>query len=137
MQLLSASRRWAPLVLIAIGLLACGEREKKDRRRSPGPGSGHRLHGHRPGCSRHLRLRRPGRTFHIVQIRARVDGFLEKRTYTEGAMVRAGQVMFLMDRKPFEAALQQARGSLALADAQRTMVQANLARSGRWPPKMP
>jgi membrane fusion protein (multidrug efflux system) len=39
-----------------------------------------------------------------VEIRARVDGFLEKRAYTEGALVNAGQTLFLMDRLPFEAA---------------------------------
>ena len=32
-----------------------------------------------------------------VEIRARVDGFLDKRMYTEGALVQAGQTLFLMD----------------------------------------
>lgn len=63
-----------------------------------------------------------------VEIRARVDGFLEKRVYTEGALVKAGQTMFLMDRKPFEAALQQARGELAQAQARLDVSSANLAR---------
>ncbi|MBI5580367.1 MAG: efflux RND transporter periplasmic adaptor subunit [Deltaproteobacteria bacterium] len=129
MQCLSAWRRWTPLVLIAVGLLACGEKEKD----LAGAGS----QGPVPVTALTVTARDVPVTFeyvaqtessHIVQIRARVDGFLEKRAYTEGSMVRAGQVMFLMDRKPFEAALQQARGSLALANAQRTMVQANLAR---------
>src|SRR3954466_14608071 len=39
-----------------------------------------------------------------VQIQARVDGFLDRRLYREGEMVRAGQPLFQMDRKPFEAA---------------------------------
>ena len=39
-----------------------------------------------------------------VEIRARVDGFLEKRVYTEGSLVKEGQTLFFMDRKPFEAA---------------------------------
>ena len=129
MQLLSAWRRWAPLALIAIGLLACGEREKD----KTGAGSQSPV----TVTAFTVTARDVPVTFdyvaqtessHIVQIRARIDGFLEKRAYTEGALVRVGQVMFLMDRKPFEAALQQARGSLALAEAQRTMVQANLAR---------
>ncbi|OUL85219.1 efflux transporter periplasmic adaptor subunit, partial [Paraburkholderia hospita] len=41
-----------------------------------------------------------------VEIRARVDGFLDKRVYTEGQLVHAGQTLFLMDPKPFQAALQ-------------------------------
>ncbi|MBN3758322.1 biotin/lipoyl-binding protein, partial [Paraburkholderia sp. Tr-20389] len=40
-----------------------------------------------------------------VEIRARVDGFLERRLYDEGSLVKEGQVLFVMDRKPFEAAL--------------------------------
>lgn len=52
-----------------------------------------------------------------VEIRARVDGFLEKRIYTEGALVKEGQTLFLMDRRPFEASLQQARGELAQQQA--------------------
>jgi membrane fusion protein (multidrug efflux system) len=63
-----------------------------------------------------------------VEIRARVDGFLEKRVYVEGELVRAGQPMFLMDRKPFEAVLQQARGELAQRQAQLDTAQANLTR---------
>ncbi len=63
-----------------------------------------------------------------VQIRARVDGFLDKRVYTEGALVRAGQILFIMDRKPFDAALQTAKGELAQQQARLTVAKANLAR---------
>ena len=38
-----------------------------------------------------------------VNIAARVSGFLDKRVYTEGAVVKAGQVLFRMDQKPFQA----------------------------------
>ena len=63
-----------------------------------------------------------------VQIRARVDGFLDRRTYEEGALVKTGQTMFLMDPKPFEAALQTARGQLAQQQARHQVAKANLAR---------
>ena len=63
-----------------------------------------------------------------VQIRARVDGFLDKRVYTEGQAVRAGQTMFLMDAKPFEAALQSAKGQLAQQQARLEVAKANLGR---------
>lgn len=63
-----------------------------------------------------------------VEIRARVDGFLDKRAYTEGDLVHAGQTLFLMDKKPFEAALQTARGELAQQQARLTVTKANLAR---------
>lgn len=63
-----------------------------------------------------------------VEIRARVDGFLERRMYTEGSLVQAGQILFLMDTKPFEAALQQAKGELAQQQAKLQVAEANLAR---------
>jgi membrane fusion protein, multidrug efflux system len=63
-----------------------------------------------------------------VEIRARVEGFLEKRVYIEGAPVKSGQVMFTMDRKPFEAALKAAEGELAQQRARLTTTRANLNR---------
>jgi membrane fusion protein (multidrug efflux system) len=63
-----------------------------------------------------------------VEIRARVDGFLDKRVYTEGQPVKAGQILFLMDAKPFEATLQSARGQLAQQQARLTVAKANLNR---------
>jgi membrane fusion protein (multidrug efflux system) len=63
-----------------------------------------------------------------VEIRARVDGFLDKRVYVEGDMVRAGQTLFLMDPKPFEAALKSAKAQLAQQQARWTVTRANLAR---------
>jgi membrane fusion protein (multidrug efflux system) len=63
-----------------------------------------------------------------VEIRARVEGFLEKRLYTEGELVKAGQKMYQMDQKPFQAALQSAKGQLAQQEAALAMAQATLAR---------
>ncbi|SFM87856.1 efflux RND transporter periplasmic adaptor subunit [Variovorax sp. OV329] len=63
-----------------------------------------------------------------VEIRARVNGFLEKRVYTEGSFVQPGQVLFRMDRKPFEADLQAAKGELAQQQARLTTARANLNR---------
>ncbi len=47
-----------------------------------------------------------------VNIQARVTGFLEKRVYTEGATVKAGDVLFLMDKKPFQVQLDGAKAAL-------------------------
>ncbi len=63
-----------------------------------------------------------------VEIRARVSGFLDKRTYTEGAIVKEGQVLFLMDKKPFQAQLDSMQGALAQQQARLQTAQANLAR---------
>jgi membrane fusion protein (multidrug efflux system) len=63
-----------------------------------------------------------------VEIRARVDGFLDRRVYVEGQQVHTGQTLFLMDPKPFQAALQSAKGELAQQQARLTVAKANLAR---------
>ncbi len=65
---------------------------------------------------------------HMVEIRARVAGFLDKRVYEEGSLVKAGQVMFRIDPRDFQAALQQAKGELAQQQARWATAKANLAR---------
>ncbi|HCV12781.1 MAG TPA: efflux transporter periplasmic adaptor subunit, partial [Candidatus Accumulibacter sp.] len=55
-----------------------------------------------------------------AEVRARVTGIVEKRLYREGAPVRAGQPLFLLDARPFEAQLAAAEAELARARAQKT-----------------
>lgn len=52
-----------------------------------------------------------------VGLRARVTGFLEERLFTEGDHVKAGQLLFTIEKAPFEAALAQAKANLASAEA--------------------
>jgi membrane fusion protein (multidrug efflux system) len=53
-----------------------------------------------------------------VEVRARVSGILLKQLYREGDAVKAGALLFEIDRAPFEVALAQAKGQLAQASAQ-------------------
>ncbi|HEY2627698.1 MAG TPA: efflux RND transporter periplasmic adaptor subunit, partial [Usitatibacter sp.] len=64
---------------------------------------------------------------HQVQIRARVAGFLDRRVYTEGAAVKAGEVMFQQDAKPFQVQLDAANGALAEQQARLQTANDNLA----------
>jgi len=63
-----------------------------------------------------------------VEIRARVNGFLDRRVYTEGSIVKAGDVLFLMDKKPFQAQVDDATAALARQNAALETARANLAR---------
>jgi membrane fusion protein (multidrug efflux system) len=56
----------------------------------------------------------------LVNIQARVNGFLDKRVYTEGAIVKAGQVLFLMDKKPFQV---QVNAAAAVLDRQKAAME--------------
>ncbi|CCD28882.1 Efflux transporter, RND family, MFP subunit precursor (Component of acridine efflux pump, multidrug efflux system) [Candidatus Glomeribacter gigasporarum BEG34] len=53
----------------------------------------------------------------IAEIRARVDGIVEKRTFTEGGEVKAGQSLYTIDQAAYQAKLDSARASLAKAEA--------------------
>ena len=65
-----------------------------------------------------------------VEIRARVEGFLESIAYREGAVVKKGDVLFQMDRKPFEAALSAAQAEMQAQQARLGTASANLKRVG-------
>jgi membrane fusion protein (multidrug efflux system) len=52
-----------------------------------------------------------------VQVRARVEGILLRRAYTEGQAVTAGQLLFEIDAAPFEVALNRVKAQLAQANA--------------------
>jgi len=53
-----------------------------------------------------------------AEIQPRVSGYIIKQNYTEGALVRKGDVLFEIDPRPLKAALDQARAQLAEAEAQ-------------------
>lgn len=53
-----------------------------------------------------------------AQIQPRVAGYIIKQNYKEGSVVQKGEVLFEIDPRPFKAALDQAKGQLAQAEAQ-------------------
>jgi len=53
-----------------------------------------------------------------IEVRARVEGFLESVDYKEGSYVRKGQLLYTIDRRPLEASVAQAKGVQAQAEAQ-------------------
>ena len=59
----------------------------------------------------------PGRTsaFRVAEVRARVNGIVLKRLFTEGSDVKEGQVLYEIDPAPYQAALDSAKGILARA----------------------
>jgi membrane fusion protein (multidrug efflux system) len=63
-----------------------------------------------------------------AQIQPQVTGYLMKQDYLEGTVVHKGDVLFEMDRRPFEAALQQTKGQLAQAEAQLGKTKLDVAR---------
>jgi membrane fusion protein, multidrug efflux system len=64
-----------------------------------------------------------------VQLRARVNGILEKQVYSEGVPVKAGAQLFRIDPVPYEIALAHARAALAQERAVQQQAQRNAERS--------
>jgi len=60
-----------------------------------------------------------------AQIRPQVTGYLLRQTYTDGAFVKKDQLMFEIDPRTFQAALDQAKGQLANTESQVATAQAN------------
>jgi len=63
-----------------------------------------------------------------VEVRARVNGILQKRNYREGGAVQMGQSLFIIDPAPFEAARARAEADMAGADARLGQARRNAAR---------
>ena len=63
-----------------------------------------------------------------AQIQPQVSGYLIRQDYHEGSFVRKGQLLFEIDPRPFQAALDQAKGQLAQAEAQVANADLNVKR---------
>ena len=63
-----------------------------------------------------------------AQIRARVQGYLQQRLYREGTFVKAGDLLFSIDPRPYQAALDQAKGDLGRAEAALGKTQLDVSR---------
>lgn len=66
-----------------------------------------------------LNIALPGRTapFLLAEVRARVDGIVQERRFTEGADVRKGEPLYLIDPAPYRAAVKSAEAELQRAQA--------------------
>ena len=53
----------------------------------------------------------------MVEVRGRVDGYIEKRLFETGSDVQAGQVLYVLDLRPYEADVQKLRGELLQGEA--------------------
>jgi len=78
-----------------------------------------------------------GRTAAVdaVEIRARVSGYLVKVNFRDGAVVKKGDLLFLIDPRPFQAVLEEAKGQVAQLEARLARAEADVARDERLLPK--
>jgi RND family efflux transporter MFP subunit len=66
-----------------------------------------------------------------VEVRARVGGYLESVHFHDGALVKEGDLLFVIDRRPYKAALDQAESSLTAAQTRFDLARLELERAER------
>jgi RND family efflux transporter MFP subunit len=64
-----------------------------------------------------------------VELRARVSGYLDSIKFTDGQLVDKGQLLFVIDPRPFQATLDKARADLKVEESRRDLAQLDLARA--------
>ena len=69
-----------------------------------------------------------------VDLRARVEGEITRRNFTEGGFVQQGQLLFEIDRRPYQAALDQAQANLAARQAEELQADADYERGEELAP---
>jgi membrane fusion protein (multidrug efflux system) len=65
----------------------------------------------------------------VIEIRAQVTGLLERQAFADGAYVRKGELLYVIDPRPFASALAQAQANLAQAEANLVIARQRLERS--------
>lgn len=131
----SFATRTAASVAVLVMLAACG-----DKSAAPGAAAGGGPGGQPPppqvgvvtvkAAPVALQTELPGRVepVRVAQVRARVNGVVLKRLFTEGSEVRQGQVLYQIDPAPYQAQLASARAALGKAQANLTQAAAQAAR---------
>jgi multidrug efflux system membrane fusion protein len=66
-----------------------------------------------------------------VEVRARVAGYLDRVYFTDGQLVKNGDLLFTIDKRPYQAALEQAQANLGQAQANLAFAEADLVRGSQ------
>ena len=118
-----------PLATVAIGLFAAGRGKAATKPAAPPLPEVGVIQVE----SEHVATYReyPARTYarDLVEVRGRVDGYVDRRTFDIGSDVRAGQVLYVLDVRPYEAEVERARGALAQASADIAQAEAVLLKA--------
>lgn len=117
-----------PVLLSAVALLALSGCNRKAAPPAMPPQQVGVITLHPQAVTVHTIL--PGRTdaYEIAQVRPQVTGVIQKRLFTQGADVQAGQQLYQIDPSRYQAAYDTARGQLAEAEAAEVTARAKLQR---------
>jgi len=123
----SITRIAAPLVLVSALLAGCGE-SKPVAQAAPPPPEVTVAKPLQKLVSDHDEYVGRFVAFDYVEVRARVSGYLEKIHFKDGQLVKAGEPLFTIDPRPFEATVQQAKAAIEQAKANLAFAESDLKR---------
>ncbi|SEE91115.1 membrane fusion protein, multidrug efflux system [Rhizobiales bacterium GAS191] len=103
------------LILLAL-LAGCNKSDQAQAPAPPPPAVGTQL-AQTQGVARSYAFVGRIKAVNTVQLRARVEGFLEKVLFTEGQDVKTGDLLFQIEKTQYEAGVDQAKANLASAEA--------------------
>src|SRR5258708_31310562 len=105
------------LATLAIGLLAAGGGKAATKSTAPPPPEVGVIHVMGEDVSTYRDY--PARTYarDLVEVRGRVDGYVDRRTFDIGSAGRGRQVLYVLDVRPYDAGVERARGAPAPATA--------------------
>jgi len=128
MKVSSLSRLAAALLLVAPALVACGESQKPQASAPPPPTVTVAKPIKRTVVDQDEYV---GRFVaeNSVEVRSRVSGYLEQVHFRDGQMVKEGDLLFSIDKRPFQNTLDQARANLTQARSNFEFTKADLARA--------
>jgi len=117
------------IVTVAIGLFATGHGKAATKSAPTPPPEVSVIHVKGEAVATYRDY--PARTYarDLVEVRGRVDGYVDRRTFDIGSDVRAGQVLYVLDVRPYEAEVERARGALAQATADIAQAEASLLKA--------
>lgn len=122
-------RPWAALAFASVLLAACSKEQAAPKAAPPPPEVGVvTIEPRTVTLTREL----PGRVNPIVvaEVRPQVGGIVQERAFTEGSLVKKGQLLYKLDDATLRAELGAARAALARADATREAARLNAERTG-------
>ncbi|HXQ42116.1 MAG TPA: efflux RND transporter periplasmic adaptor subunit [Candidatus Udaeobacter sp.] len=122
------NRRLAAFALLIALLAGCGQQQASQQAAPPPPAVGVQLAAIK-GVVRSYEFIGRIQAIGIVALRARVEGFLDKVLFREGQDVKAGDLLYQIEKAPYQALVQQAEANVAADQAEAVNAQLQYNRS--------
>lgn len=119
---------WLSSAIAIVALTGCGEGNQNAQRPAPPPPAVTVVKAITEDVRPTYRFTGRIEAVMKVDLRARVDGFLQKRLFTEGADVKEGELLFTIEKGLYQAAVDEAKAAVVTAEASLKLAEVEFAR---------